>query len=176
MVRGSPAGEGPRARTRVSGWARAWATAADRAAPTSGPPPTGKLTPQAIWPDIAGAAVQRERTWCGVRCGQPDGRAPAGSRMWPLPRPATMPHDPCMQVIATRPVRAADRLSVLRMGVSALLLLLAGALVGWLCLGTTLVSAAQPQGRPTGMAIMTGILAWAFAIIVPAGFLLLGAA
>jgi hypothetical protein len=81
-----------------------------------------------------------------------------------------------MQVLATRPVRVTDRLAVLRMGLSALLLVVAGALVGWLCLATPLVSAVQPQGRPTGLEMAAGIFAWAFAIIVPAGFLLLGAA
>lgn len=85
-----------------------------------------------------------------------------------------MAHDPGMQVIATRPVRISDRLALLRMGLSALLLLLAGALVGWLCLATPLISAAQPQGRATGLGVATGVIAWAFALIVPAGFLLLG--
>jgi hypothetical protein len=87
-----------------------------------------------------------------------------------------MLHHRDMQVIATRPVRVADRLAVVRMGVSAVLLLLTGVLVGWLCLATPLVSGAQPQGRPTGMEVATGVFAWAFAIVVPAGLLLIGLA
>ncbi len=81
-----------------------------------------------------------------------------------------------MQVIATHPVTRADRLTVVRMAVSAALLLLAGSLIGWVCLSTPLVSAAQPQGRPTGLETATGVLAWAFALIVPAGLLLIGIA
>ncbi len=81
-----------------------------------------------------------------------------------------------MQVIATRPVRVIDRLAVLRMGLSAVLLLLVGALIGWLCLATPLLSVAQPQGRPTGMEMALGVFAWAFAIVVPPAFLLFGAA
>jgi hypothetical protein len=87
-----------------------------------------------------------------------------------------MAHHREMQVIASRPVRAADRLLVFRMGLSAVLLLLAGVLIGWLCLATPLLTATHPQGRPTGMEVAAGVMAWAFALVVPAGFLLLGAA
>ncbi len=81
-----------------------------------------------------------------------------------------------MQVIATNAIRRADRLAIARAALSAVLLLLVGLLVGWLCLGTPLISAVQPQGRPTAAQTTVGIVAWAFAIVVPAGLLLIGVA
>lgn len=87
-----------------------------------------------------------------------------------------MPDHRNMQVIAAHPIRRADRLAIARTALSAVLLLLVGLLVGWLCLGTSLISAVQPQGRPTVAQTTVGIVAWAFAIIVPAGLVLIGVA
>lgn len=81
-----------------------------------------------------------------------------------------------MQVITSNPVSRSDRIAVVRSGLTAALLLLAGLMAGWLCFGTPLLTALQPQGRPSALQVATGVLGWAFAIVVPAGFLLFGMA
>jgi hypothetical protein len=82
-----------------------------------------------------------------------------------------------MQVIAvSSPVRLADRVAVARSILVAILLLVAGAAIGWLCLGTSIVSGFIPYGRPDPVEIAGGILVWGFAIVVPAAFLILGVA
>jgi len=79
-----------------------------------------------------------------------------------------------MQVIATNVTTRSDRLAAGRTALSALLLVLTGLMVGWLCLATPLLDSLRPTGRPSSLQVATGIFAWAFAIIVPAGFLLIG--
>lgn len=82
-----------------------------------------------------------------------------------------------MQVIAAGPsVVRAHRREVARAALSAVLLLTAGVLLAWLCFGTPLVSRFTPEGRPTAVATAVGIFAWGFAIVVPAGFLIVGVA
>jgi hypothetical protein len=82
-----------------------------------------------------------------------------------------------MQVIAvSSSARLADRVAVARSIVVAALLLMAGASIGWLCLGTPIVSGFIPYGRPSPVEIAGGILVWGFAIVVPAAFLILGVA
>ena len=80
-----------------------------------------------------------------------------------------------MQVIAAdAPNARRDRIAVLRSAATAILLLLAGALLAWLCLGTSLVNQFIPAGRPSMMQMALGVGVWGFAIIVPAGFVLIG--
>jgi hypothetical protein len=80
-----------------------------------------------------------------------------------------------MQVIAADAPRSrANRFAVLRSAATAVLLVLAGVLIGWLCLGTPLISSFIPQGRPTTYQMALGVMAWGFAILVPAGFVLFG--
>lgn len=98
------------------------------------------------------------------------------SRMGSLSRALAMGHDPVMQVIASNATSRSDRLAVARSALSAGLLLLAGVMTGWLCLGTPLLSELQPSGRPSAMQVAAGVFGWAFAIVVPAGFLLFGLA
>ena len=55
---------------------------------------------------------------------------------------------PDMQVIAADAARSRrDRLVILRSAATGVLLILAGVLIGWLCLGTPLVQLVHP-GRP----------------------------
>lgn len=108
--------------------------------------------------------------------GRPLRSALLRSRMGLLPRAPPMPDHHAMQVIARNAATRGDRIAVVRMGLSAILLLVAGVMVGWLCLGTPVISELQPQGRPSPLEVATGIMAWAFAIVVPAGFLLIGLA
>jgi hypothetical protein len=87
-----------------------------------------------------------------------------------------MPHHAAMQVIASNTASRSDRLAVARLALSAVLLLLAGVLVGWLCIGTPLLGALRPSGRPSSVEVAVSVFTWAFAIVVPAGFLLIGVA
>ena len=80
-----------------------------------------------------------------------------------------------MQVIAADTPRSRrDRLAILRSAATGVLLILAGVLIGWLCLGTPLVNSFIPDGRPTTFQTALGVMAWGFAILVPAGFLVFG--
>jgi hypothetical protein len=82
-----------------------------------------------------------------------------------------------MQVIAvSSSAGVADRVAVARSIVAAILLPVAGAALGWLCLGTPIVSGFIPYGRPSPVEVAGGILVWGFAIVVPAAFLILGVA
>ena len=80
-----------------------------------------------------------------------------------------------MQVIAANvPAARSDRIAAARTAATALLLLLAGAMLAWLCLGTQLVNGFIPDGRPSTAQIAVGVFAWGFTILVPAGFVLIG--
>ncbi len=82
-----------------------------------------------------------------------------------------------MQVIsASRSAPRADRVAVARSLLVATLLVAAGTSLGWLCLGTPLVSAYTPAGWVSASELAVGVLVWGFAIFVPASFLLLGVA
>ncbi len=80
-----------------------------------------------------------------------------------------------MQVIATAgQVSRADRVAVARSALASVLLILAGVAVALLCLETPLISRFIPSGRPTDMQTAAGVIAWGFAILVPATLLVLG--
>jgi hypothetical protein len=80
-----------------------------------------------------------------------------------------------MQVIAANvPNARYERLAVARSAATAILLLLAGGMLAWLCLGTPLVNQFIPSGRPTALQSAIGVGVWGFAIVVPAGFVLIG--
>lgn len=82
-----------------------------------------------------------------------------------------------MQVIAVSSSGSlADRIAIVRSFFVAVLLLIAGGAVGWLCLGTPLVSSFMPLGRPSPLEIASGILVWGFAILLPGAFLIMGLA
>jgi hypothetical protein len=82
-----------------------------------------------------------------------------------------------MQVIAAdAPSRRADRYQVAVSAVSAALLLLVGAMLAWLCLGTPVLANLTPLGRPDAIEMASGVLVWILAIAIPAAFLILGIA
>lgn len=87
-----------------------------------------------------------------------------------------MAHDAGMQVIAAPAASRSRRLALVRSGVVAALLIAAGALIAWACVTTPLVTALVPSGRPSVSQVIVGILGLSFAILIPAGFLILGAA
>ena len=80
-----------------------------------------------------------------------------------------------MQVIAAaRPVSLSDLVSVMRAALVAVMLVAAGIALAWLCLGTPLVSAVIPNGRPSALQAAAGVMVWGFAIVVPASLTILG--
>lgn len=82
-----------------------------------------------------------------------------------------------MQVIAVSASGSlADRVSVARSFAVAILLLVAGLALAWLCLATPLVSSFIPYGRPSPVQVASGILVWGFAIVLPGAFLIMGLA
>jgi hypothetical protein len=82
-----------------------------------------------------------------------------------------------MQVISAVPnPTVRDRLAAARAVVLALLLLVVGALVAWLVLSTPLLGALVPGARPSPGEIAAFFGVWLFAIVLPAGFLVLAGA
>lgn len=82
-----------------------------------------------------------------------------------------------MQVIAVSSSGSlADRIAIARSFLVAILLLIAGLALAWLCLATPLVSSFIPYGRPSPIQIASGILVWGFAIVLPGAFLIMGLA
>ena len=80
-----------------------------------------------------------------------------------------------MQILAgPNQITRSDRIAIARSAFTSGLLVIVGLLVGWLCLGTTLVTAFVPNGRPSVAEAATSVVAWAFAIVVPAAFLIIG--
>ena len=82
-----------------------------------------------------------------------------------------------MQVIATAaPATRAQRIAVYRSAVVAVLLVLVGAILAVVCLATPIIGSLMPTGRPTPEEMAVGVVGWGFAVLVPAGFLILGVA
>jgi hypothetical protein len=82
-----------------------------------------------------------------------------------------------MQVIAAAvPASRSSRLVIARAALSAVLMVVVGALLAWAVVATPIISSLMPSGRPSPLQTAVGVFAWGFAIVVPAGFLLLGAA
>ncbi len=82
-----------------------------------------------------------------------------------------------MQVIAAAsPASRIGRAAVLRGAVSAVLMIVVGGLLAWIFVATPVITSFTPNGRATAVQMATGILAWGFAVVVPAGFLIIGVA
>ncbi len=82
-----------------------------------------------------------------------------------------------MQVIATAaPATRAQRIAVYRSAVAAVLLVLTGAILAVVCLTTPIIGSLMPSGRPTPEQMALGVIGWGFAVLAPAGFLILGIA
>jgi hypothetical protein len=97
--------------------------------------------------------------------------------MWSLVACARERNHLPMQILAgSNQITRRDRFAVARSALSAVLLVLAGLLVGWLCLATPFVQSFVPRGRPSMVDAATSIAAWGFAIVVPAAFLIMGVA
>lgn len=82
-----------------------------------------------------------------------------------------------MQLIAAAPPASrASRVALLRSSVAAALLIVVGAILAYVCVATPIMGSFVPSGRPSAMQAAIGIVAWGFAIVVPAGFMILGVA
>lgn len=82
-----------------------------------------------------------------------------------------------MQVIATTAAASrVKRVAVVRSAVAAVLLLVVGAILAWVCLATPVIGSFVPSGRPTGAQAVIGVAAWGFALLVPGSFLVIGVA
>ena len=80
-----------------------------------------------------------------------------------------------MQVIAaSNPTSRVQRVAIARSLAVGILLLLAGAALAWLSIGTPLVTGFIPLGRPGALQIAGGIVVWGFAIVIPAVFVIMG--
>jgi hypothetical protein len=82
-----------------------------------------------------------------------------------------------MRIIAEPPrLTSTDRITLARGAFIALLLVGVGALLGLTVVATPIIATLTPGLRPSPMQVATAVLAWAFAIVVPAGFVILGVA
>jgi hypothetical protein len=85
--------------------------------------------------------------------------------------------DARMQVIAAAPPAGrTGRVTVVRSAVAAVLLIVVGALLGYLFVATPVIGSLAPSGRPSATEAAVAILTWGFAIVVPAGLMLVGVA
>jgi hypothetical protein len=81
-----------------------------------------------------------------------------------------------MQVIASRRTSNGGLTSVVIGTSVGAVLLLGGILVGYLTFGTPFISSFTPTGRPETAEVIAGMLAWTFALIAPATFVIVGLA
>jgi len=87
---------------------------------------------------------------------------------------ATMPR---MRIIAEAPrLTRSDRVTLARGVFVSALLVFVGGLLGWVIVVTPIISSLMPGFRPNPLQIATGVIAFAFAIVVPAGLVILGVA
>jgi hypothetical protein len=80
-----------------------------------------------------------------------------------------------MQVISPR-LPGYDRRTLVVGTLVGAVLLIGGLSIGWLAFATPFIQAFTPAGRPGTSQIITGMLAWAFALIAPATFIIVGVA
>ena len=82
-----------------------------------------------------------------------------------------------VRIIAEAPqLTRSDRITLLRGAVVAAMLVGVGLLLGWVIVATPIIASMMPGLRPTAVQVATAILAWAFAIVVPAGLVIMGVA
>jgi len=81
-----------------------------------------------------------------------------------------------MQVIVSRSAPPARRGRIALGALVGSTLLLGGLLVGWLTFGTPFMSSFMPTGRADTTQMISGALAWSFALIAPASFVIAGLA
>jgi hypothetical protein len=80
-----------------------------------------------------------------------------------------------MQVISPR-IPGYDRRALVIGTLVGAVLLVGGLSIGWLAFATPFIQAFTPAGRPGTSQVIAGMLAWAFALIAPATFIIVGVA
>ena len=80
-----------------------------------------------------------------------------------------------MQVISPR-IPGYDRRALVIGTLVGAVLLVGGLSIGWLAFATPFIQAFTPVGRPGTSQVIAGMLAWAFALIAPATFIIVGVA
>ncbi|HEY0443161.1 MAG TPA: hypothetical protein VGC90_02965 [Candidatus Limnocylindrales bacterium] len=82
-----------------------------------------------------------------------------------------------MQVISSRSRAGAPAHRSIVVGTLVGAILLVGGLaIGWLALATPFISHFTPEGRPGSSQLLFGVLAWGFALVAPATFIIVGLA
>lgn len=81
-----------------------------------------------------------------------------------------------MQVISPRIVNRPRRATLVTGTLVGSVLLFGGMAVAWLAFGTSFISSFTPTGRPEPSEMVAGMLAWTFALIAPATFIIVGLA
>jgi hypothetical protein len=81
-----------------------------------------------------------------------------------------------MQVISPRPASAPPRRSIVIGTLVGAVLLIGGLAIAWLTLATPFIEHFTPTGRPGTSQLVFGMVAWAFALIAPATFIIVGLA
>jgi hypothetical protein len=80
-----------------------------------------------------------------------------------------------MQVITPR-APGRDRRALVVGTLVGAILLVGGLCIGWLAFGTPFIQRFTPVGRPATSQVVVGMLAWAFALIAPGTFIIVGIA
>jgi hypothetical protein len=93
-----------------------------------------------------------------------------------IPHRCLTEHDVAMQVIASRRQSSNGWTSIAIGTAVGGILLLGGLVVGFLTFGTPFISSFTPSGRPETAEVVAGMLAWTFALIAPATFVIVGLA
>jgi hypothetical protein len=93
-----------------------------------------------------------------------------------IPRWPRTGDDAAMQVIASRRAANGGWTSVVLGTTVGAILLLGGLVVGYLTFGTPFISSFTPTARPGTAEVVAGMLAWTFALIAPATFVIVGLA
>ena len=96
--------------------------------------------------------------------------------MWSLARTTVSRTIRAMQVIAPRMSTAAHRKALVLGTLVGAILLIGGLAVAYLTFGTPFISRFTPGLRPAPGQVVAGMLAWTFALIAPAAFIMAGAA
>jgi hypothetical protein len=126
---------------------------------------------------LAGTARSWPEVWWGsVR---PMGHTPVGTDpKVPFPRARHGPKIYAMQVIASerQPAGLAGHADIARALAVGSILVLGASVLAYLVFATEFLGRFMPAGRLTPAQLMTGALAWTFALTAPAGFGLVGLA
>src|SRR5256714_2898246 len=140
--------------------------------PPKGPPLSGASR------QLAGFRCERAPPQCGplqYRWERHAGEGGLLARTAHWPRRSAIVTMRRMQVITPR-VPGHDRRTIVVGTLVGAVLLVGGLAIAWLAFGTPFIQRFTPSGRPATSQVVVGMLAWAFALIAPATFIIVGIA